>query len=89
VTAALDEFGPHFDEDGRFLGFQNLMNHRTCGGRAWCGCNSWCSPHAGCMCCSEVAYEWCMAEARWWAKFGRSRSAFTRDQRPFPWEAQQ
>lgn len=42
--------------------------HHTLGGRASCsGCLQICTPTAGCWCCSEPAWEWLTAEARWWA----------------------
>lgn len=76
--------------------------HDAHGARTWCNaCNEWCSEWAGCRCCSEPAYEWLIAEARWEANYVRGMLAeTTRTLRqpdidgledaqalhPFPWE---
>lgn len=59
------------------------------------GCSEYCHPHCGCSCCNEPAYEWLLAEARWWADYQRrllsdAQWAMHGDEFPdtFPWEAQ-
>lgn len=51
--------------------------------RAACaGCGEICTPHCGCSCCSEPAYEFLLAEARDEAKRYRDLAAWMADSDP-------